>query len=142
MSNMAYTLHFISSKCSLSHNSNVFGSCIIHILYTGCAKKVIPSWHFDLVVRSSGMCYIQETYVILVKFVIVLPLLRIRLGVEGYFFTRTHSLSVGLPWLLPIQHAIFTRDELPCLRWDWNPQSQHARDSLSTPQIAQPLGSA
>jgi len=26
------------------HNSNVFGSCIIHILYTGCAKiKKIPA---------------------------------------------------------------------------------------------------
>jgi len=30
--------HFSSSKCSLFHNSNIFGSCIIHILYTGCAK--------------------------------------------------------------------------------------------------------
>ena len=29
---------FFSSKCSLFHNSNVFGSCIIHILYTGRAK--------------------------------------------------------------------------------------------------------
>ena len=29
---------FFSSKCSLFHNSNVFGSCIIRILYTGCAK--------------------------------------------------------------------------------------------------------
>ena len=29
---------FFSSKCSLFHNSNVFGSCIIHILYIGCAK--------------------------------------------------------------------------------------------------------
>ena len=29
---------FSSSKCSLFHNSNVFGSCIIHILYAGCAK--------------------------------------------------------------------------------------------------------
>ena len=27
-----------SSKCSLFHNSNVFGSSVIHILYTGCAK--------------------------------------------------------------------------------------------------------
>jgi len=27
-----------SSKCSLFHKSNVFGSCIIHILYTECAK--------------------------------------------------------------------------------------------------------
>ena len=29
---------FLSSKCSLFHNSNIFGSCFIHILYTGCAK--------------------------------------------------------------------------------------------------------
>jgi hypothetical protein len=29
---------FSSAKCCLFHNSNVFGSCIIHILYTGCAK--------------------------------------------------------------------------------------------------------
>jgi len=36
---MVYTLRFFSpSKYSLFHNSNVFGSCIIHILYTGCAK--------------------------------------------------------------------------------------------------------
>jgi len=36
---MVYTLpFFFSSKCSLFHNSNLFGSCIIHILYTECAK--------------------------------------------------------------------------------------------------------
>ena len=29
---------FFYSKCSLFHNANLFGSCIIHILYTGCAK--------------------------------------------------------------------------------------------------------
>jgi len=29
---------FFSSKCSLFHNSKVFGSGFIHILYTGCAK--------------------------------------------------------------------------------------------------------
>ena len=33
-----YSLFFLSSKCSLFHNSDVFGSCIIHILYRGCAK--------------------------------------------------------------------------------------------------------
>ena len=33
-----YSPFFFSSKCSLFHNSNVFGSCIIHILYTVCAK--------------------------------------------------------------------------------------------------------
>jgi hypothetical protein len=36
---------FFSSKCSLFHNTNVCVSCIIHILYTGCAKikKIIPA---------------------------------------------------------------------------------------------------
>ena len=33
-----YSPFFSSSKCSLFHNSNVFGSRIIHILCTGCAK--------------------------------------------------------------------------------------------------------
>ena len=33
-----YSPNFFSSKCSLFHNANLFGSCIIHILYTGCAK--------------------------------------------------------------------------------------------------------
>jgi len=29
---------FFSSKCLLFHNLTFFGSCIIHILHTGCAK--------------------------------------------------------------------------------------------------------
>ena len=33
-----YSLLFFSSKCSLFHNSNIFGSFIIHILYTGLLK--------------------------------------------------------------------------------------------------------
>jgi len=35
-----YALHspFFSWKCSLFHNANLFDSCIIQILYTGCAK--------------------------------------------------------------------------------------------------------
>jgi len=36
---MLYTLRFFfSSKCSLFHNANFLGSCIIHILYTVCAE--------------------------------------------------------------------------------------------------------
>ena len=35
---MVYTLSFFSSKCSLVHNSSIFGSCINYILCTGCAK--------------------------------------------------------------------------------------------------------
>ena len=40
-----YSQFFFSSKCSLFHNANLFGSCIIHILYTECAKikKIIPA---------------------------------------------------------------------------------------------------
>jgi len=37
---------FFSSKCSLFHNTNFFGSCTIHILYTGVLKfkkKIIPA---------------------------------------------------------------------------------------------------
>jgi len=34
-----YSPFFSSSKFSLFHNANFFGSCIIHILYTGCAKN-------------------------------------------------------------------------------------------------------
>ena len=33
-----YSPSFLSSKRNLFHNSNIFGSCIIHILYTGRAK--------------------------------------------------------------------------------------------------------
>jgi len=29
---------FFSSKCRLFHNATFFGSCIIHILHTECAK--------------------------------------------------------------------------------------------------------
>jgi len=42
---MVYILLFLNSKCSLFHNANIFGSCIIHILYTGGAKikNIIPA---------------------------------------------------------------------------------------------------
>jgi len=33
-----FLFFFFSSKCSLFYNSNVFGSCFIHILYTVHAK--------------------------------------------------------------------------------------------------------
>ena len=40
---MLHTLRFSSSKCRLFHNATFFGSCIIHILHTGCAKIYIPN---------------------------------------------------------------------------------------------------
>ena len=64
---MLYTLRFFfSSKCSLFHNSNVFGSCIIHILYTGVlklkknnnsgAKRLIVSVHSTATSRQATSC--------------------------------------------------------------------------------------
>ena len=38
--NFKHAAHFpfFTSKCRLFHNATFFGSCIIHILHTGCAK--------------------------------------------------------------------------------------------------------
>ena len=36
--NMLHNLRFFSSKCRLFHNATLFGSCIIRILPTECAK--------------------------------------------------------------------------------------------------------
>jgi len=36
--NMLHNLSFFSSKCRLFHNATLFGSCIIRILPTECAK--------------------------------------------------------------------------------------------------------
>jgi len=54
---MVNTLHFLSSKRSMFHNSSVFGSCIIHILYTGCAKiKKNNSGAKRLIHRATQVC--------------------------------------------------------------------------------------
>jgi len=37
---MVHTLRFFSSKCRLFHNATFLGSCIIHILRTGCATNL------------------------------------------------------------------------------------------------------
>ena len=56
---MVYTLRFFPSKCSLFHNSNLFGSCIIHILYTGCAKiKKNNSGSKRLNAELNPMCHL------------------------------------------------------------------------------------
>jgi hypothetical protein len=38
MLNVLHNLCFFSSKSHVFHNATLFGSCIIHILNTGCAK--------------------------------------------------------------------------------------------------------
>jgi hypothetical protein len=34
---------FFSSKCCVFCNANFFGSCVIHILHTGCAKILMSN---------------------------------------------------------------------------------------------------
>ena len=65
---------FFSSKCSLFHNSNIFGSCIIHILYiystnigTEYFKRAIYSPFFSL---QNAVCFIILTYLVPVLFTI------------------------------------------------------------------------
>ena len=70
---MVYTLRFFfSSKRSLFHNSNVFGSCIIHFLYisstnigTEYFKHGVYSPFFFL---QNAVCFIILTYVVPVLF--------------------------------------------------------------------------
>ena len=63
-----YTLRFFSSKCSLFHNSNVFGSCIFHILYiystnigTEYFKHGMYSPFFSL---QNAVCFVILTYLV------------------------------------------------------------------------------
>ena len=63
-----YSPFFPSSRCSLFHNSNVFGSCIILILYTGCTKiKKNNSGAKGLKRSINGICRI-----LLVAYIVVL----------------------------------------------------------------------
>jgi len=67
--NMAYTLRFFFSKCSLFHSSNVFGSCIIHILYTGVLKlkklfrrQKVNAERMDVAGLLNGVEFAQSKY--------------------------------------------------------------------------------
>ena len=67
---------FSSSKCRLFHNATFFGSCIIHILHTGCAKiwmwnsiakRLIimkRSWDIWRSLHSTNMWYFRTDFYI------------------------------------------------------------------------------
>ena len=60
-----YSPFFFSSKCSLFHNANLFGPCIIHILYTGCAKiKKNNSGTKGLIQYFSSIVYVAQNEMI------------------------------------------------------------------------------
>jgi len=51
---------FLPSKCRLFHNATFFGSCIIHILHTGCAKDLNVKLRCQKV--NTGICYFGFLY--------------------------------------------------------------------------------
>jgi hypothetical protein len=52
---MLHTLRFfLSSKCRLSYNATFLGSCIIRILYTGCAKNLNAKFRCQKVTAYTG----------------------------------------------------------------------------------------
>ena len=60
---MLYTLRFFPpSKCSLFHNANLFGSCIIHILYTECAKIKKKNSGAKGLINTPTNAHIQGAY--------------------------------------------------------------------------------
>ena len=84
---MVYILSvFSSSKFSLFHNSNIFGSCIIHILYTSksCILDIystnIDTEYFKHGIYSpffrlqNAVCFIILTYLVTVLFTFCIPL--------------------------------------------------------------------
>jgi len=73
--NTVYKLLFFSSNSSLFHNSNVFGSCIIHILYTGCAKNLKKLFRLQKVnagLASSNLVFPKIFYVKISRFVFLI----------------------------------------------------------------------
>ena len=110
---MVYTLHFSSSKSSLFHNSNVFVSCIIHILYIGCAKikKVIPApnvqiWYILSVFSSSkcilfhnsnifGFYIIHFLYTECAKIKKIIPAPKLRHGIYSPFFSFSKCIGIS-----------------------------------------------
>jgi hypothetical protein len=101
---MVYTLRFIfSSKCSFFHNSNVFGSCIIHILYnystntgTEYFKQGIHSPFFS----SSKCSLFHNSNVFGSCFIHILYIYSTNIGTE-YFKHGIYS-----PFFSPLQNAV------------------------------------
>ena len=70
---MVYTLRFFSSKCSLFHKSNIFGSCIIHILYiysTNIGTEYFKHGIYAPVLFSlqNAVCFIILAYLVPILF--------------------------------------------------------------------------
>ena len=121
---------FFSSKCSLFHNAKLFGSCIIHILSTGCAeiKKKNNSGAKELntgiAVVYEGLPRMSEKLLVITWILTLSPnfhrcLRNIRLGLiyndpsDFAVFGSTHWSLPALSCLVPVANL------LGSLQWIW-----------------------
>ena len=103
-----------SSKCTLFHNSNVFGSCVIHILHTGCAKikknnsgakrlirrsLFFRGWMWTLGVHITVVCFIILTYLVPALFTFYIQgVLKLKKNNSGAKMLMRNSLYVFEIW--------------------------------------------
>jgi len=91
---------FFSSKCSLFHNSNVFGSFVIHILYTWYILSVF----FPL---QNAVCFIILTYLVPVFFTFYIN------DIYPPFFSLQNAVGfIILTYLFPVLFTFYIQGVL------------------------------
>jgi hypothetical protein len=98
---------FFSSKCSLFHNSNVFGSCIIHILYIYSTNTGTEFFKHGIYAPSfiNAVCFIILTYLVPVLFTFYIYLFNkyFKHGIYSpFFFFFYEACFIILTYLIPV----------------------------------------
>ena len=101
---MVYSLlFFFSSKCSLCHNSNVFCSCIIHILYiysTSIGTEYFKHGIYSPFFSSSKCILFHNSNVVGSCIIHILNIYSTNIGTD-YF-----KHGIYAPFFFPLQNAV------------------------------------